>query len=170
LCDPRAFRLCDLSAGERCAVIVLRGRIVKGLGSAARVLPLQAPLLARLFPQIARLHLATINVLLESPLRIEKPDIVTDPIDWRDREVVHITQARFQPVRLTQTGYQPGTPCDAWIYSPQHSVHRANPYHVEIMAPKLDLTDTPMCLLTIDRPAWQIPMIVIGQPAQQKAS
>ena len=151
-------------------MIVLRGQIVKGLGSAARVLPVQAPLLARRFPQISRLHLATINLILEAPLRIETPDIVTDPIDWHDREVVHITQVKFQPVRLTPTGYQPGLAVDAWIYSPQHSVHRANPYHVEIIAEKLELAATPMCVLSIDRPAWQTPMYVIGQPPAHRAA
>lgn len=60
--------------GRTTAVVALRGRIVKGLGSTASVLPVQAPLLARRFPQISRLHLATINVILESPLRIEAPD------------------------------------------------------------------------------------------------
>jgi len=150
-------------------VITLRGRIVKGLGSAAGILPVQAPLLARRFPQVGRLHLATINIVLESPLRIETPDIITDPIDWHDREVVHITQVKFQPVRMTPTGYAPGPVIEAWIYSPQHSVHRANPYHVEIMTEKLDLSATPMCLLSIDRPAWQTPMYIIGQPPQHRA-
>jgi hypothetical protein len=134
------------------------------LGKAASILPVQAPLLAPRFPQINRLHLATINILVESPLRIESPDIITDPIDWHDHEVVHITACQFQPIRLTATGLVVDAARDAWIYSPQHSLHRVNPYHVELLAEKLDLENVSYCVVSIDRPAWQVPMIVIGQP------
>jgi hypothetical protein len=43
---------------------------------------LQKPLIRPYFPEIMTCHDGTINLLLDDPLQVRLPDIVTPPLDW----------------------------------------------------------------------------------------
>jgi hypothetical protein len=140
-------------------MVRIEGKIVRGYGWATKFLKTQIPLIAREFPEIKICHRGSINVLLDTPLQINRPDFITRRIDWGEmKEVFHFTRIEFEllggrrrPVRHR-----------AWIYGPQNSPHRTNPFHIEVIAPKIALGRTRRCRIRIDRAARKVPMTVIG--------
>jgi hypothetical protein len=78
-------------------MVQISGKIVRGYGWATKYLKLQIPLIAREFPEIDVCHRGSINVLLDTPLRIEHPDHITRRINWKImKEVFHFTRIEFQ--------------------------------------------------------------------------
>ena len=139
-------------------MVEIDGRIIRGFSWATKYLKTQIPLIARQFPEIARCHRGSINVLLDKPLRIHKPDFITREIDWGVmKEVFHFTRIRF--ALLPRTG-RPRTH-KAWIYGPQNSPHRGNVFYVEVITRKIDLGRIKRCRICIDRPHRLVPLTII---------
>lgn len=142
-------------------MVRLSGRIISGHGWAGPCLTLQVPLITAHFPEIAACFRGSINVSLDTPLLIDKPDFVTPEINWapNENEVFHFTRIRFT---VTPSAGGPSQTYSAWIYGPQNSPHQANRFHLEIIAPHMDLGDrTQPCGIEIDRPRRTVPMIII---------
>jgi len=139
-------------------MVQIEGRIVRGYRWATKYLAMQIPLIAKQFPEIARCHPGSINVKLDVPLRIHKPDFITREIDWGVmKEVFHFTRIRF--ALLPRRGRQRTR--KAWIYGPQNSPHRGNVYYIEVIAGKIDLGKTRRCRIRIDHPHRLVPLTII---------
>lgn len=139
-------------------MVEIDGRIIRGFGWATNYLKMQIPLIARQFPEIARCHRGSINVLLDRPLRIHRPDFITTEIDWGVmKEVFHFTRIRFA---LLPSKGRPRT-CKAWIYGPQNSPHRGDVFYVEVIARKIDLGRIKRCRIRIDRKSRRVPLTIV---------
>jgi hypothetical protein len=138
-------------------MVRLEGKIVPGYGWATKYLKRQIPLIAKEFPEIDVCHRGSINVLLKTPLRVEHPDHITRRINWgKMREVFHFTRIEFQLI-----GPGRGSWHRAWIYGPQNSPHRPNPFHIEVIAPRISLGRSRRCRIRIDRGGKTVPMTII---------
>jgi hypothetical protein len=141
---------------------VITGRIIPGFGIAAGNLDKQLPLIAEEFPEIELCHRGSINMLLDYPLRIDKPDFITTTIDWGEQqETFHLTRIRIEPIIDPDNPAMAFPQHPAWIYGPQNSKHRQDPFHIEIIAEKLALANATHCRLHLARPARQVPWLVI---------
>ncbi len=136
-------------------MVQIGGKIVRGYGWATKYLKLQIPVIAREFPEIEICHRGSINVLLDRPLRIEHPDHITRRINWKImKEVFHFTRIEFQ-LAGRPTWHR------AWIYGPQNSPHRVNPFYIEVICPKIALGRSRRCHIRIHRRAKTVPMTII---------
>jgi hypothetical protein len=139
-------------------MVQIDGKIVPGYGWATKYLKTQIPLIAKEFPEIQICHRGSMNILLKTPLRIEHPDHITRRIDWgKMKEVFHFTRIEFQ--LLSPGKKNPWH--NAWIYGPQNSPHRVNPFHIEVIAPKISLGRSRRCRIRIHRRAKTVPMTII---------
>lgn len=94
----------------------------------------QRPLMRRYFPEIVNCHNGTINLLLDCPLQVRLPDIVTPPLDWNpaafpDGERFGITAIELEFGSESRR---------AWLYTAEHSPHRFNNRIAEVLTEKLD--------------------------------
>lgn len=144
-------------------MIEIYGRVAAGLGIATKNLLVQLPLIAKDFPEIADCFPGSINLILESPLRIETPDFITSAIDWGEQvEVFHFTRIQFEPLSagLPRQGARPIH--NGWIYGPQNSDHRVDPFYLEIISrQRLDFDRNGGIRVRIDRHGRTAPWIVI---------
>ena len=139
-------------------MVQLEGKIVRGYGWATKYLKIQIPLIAKEFPEIEVCHRGSINVLLDTPLRIHHPDHITRRINWRVmKEIFHFTRIEFQLAAALRRNIWHR----AWIYGPQNSPHRPNPFYIEVILPKIDLRRSRRCRIRIHRKARTVPMTVI---------
>ena len=128
-------------------MLVLTGKIVSGLGEAGPNLKQQLPFLINSFPEIKDCYHGSINLELSEPLKILRPDFISDPIKWwfgREdvEEQFSITRIKFENNHLS---------VGAWIYDPHQSPHRRDLLHVEIIAPSVRLSRDRICKIYIDR-------------------
>jgi hypothetical protein len=127
-------------------MVEISGRIIRGYGWATGYLGKQIPLIAKEFPEIRRCHRGSINVRLDRALRIKRPDFVTSEIDWGVmREVFHFTRIELEIPGKKPRRYK------AWIYGPQNSPHRGDPFHVEVIAQKIALGKNRRVQIRINR-------------------
>jgi hypothetical protein len=142
-------------------MIAIQGTRTKGLGDATRNLAKQLPLIVEQFPEVADCHRGSINLRLDTPLRIEKPDFITHKINWGDqREVFHLTRIKIIPSLQSAVA---NASYPAWIYGPQNSPHRTNPFLVEIISQRLDIDGVTRFALQIERDDVRtIPMTIVG--------
>jgi hypothetical protein len=138
-------------------MIVMRGRVARGLGAATSTLARQMPYFAALFPEIRNCHLASINIDLEQGLRIFNPDFVTPPITWAGG-----TGEQFSFLRI---GLEIPIGSDhrrAWTYIPHGSPHYYNPFIIEVIAQLIEgVTYGTVCQLHISQPHAQGALVVI---------
>ena len=125
------------------------GELVKGWGAAAGTVKKQLPKLVKYEPRLKDCHHGTINVRLDEPLFVRQWDTVTDPIRWHDEDTGN--GERFGLLSVTFIHRSTNTP--AWIYDPHGSPHRADPFLVEVLAPKLDVQHGDRCVLEFLQPA-----------------
>ena len=129
-------------------MIEVLGHIVRGGGWATKNLGKQLPLIAAKFPEVAQCYHGSLNVRLCSPLRIEKPDFVTEPINWgQQTEVFHFTRIQFELLRSGENIIAH----DAWIYGPQNSPHKKSPFLIEVITKRIELSGESRCRIRIDR-------------------
>ena len=135
----------------------INGIIINKLGCANQTVPLQMPHLVKYEPHFQESHPATINVLLESPLKIIKWDITTKPIAWvpNKPEFMEI----FSFLKITFTYQNQSFP--AWIYYPHESPNRIDPFHMELLTQKINLTEKKECAITIGQPVRSVPFLVV---------
>jgi hypothetical protein len=130
-------------------MIKLPAKIVSGHGLASKNLPAQLPLLCKYIDALKDCHPGTINVLIEQPVRIVRPDVVTEPLKWSDQhapEVFHLTAVEFRmPTPGGERGYS------AWVYGPQNLPHRADPYRMQILTGAIELPKDGRCWMKINR-------------------
>lgn len=124
-----------------------------GEGKAGRTIAIQLPLIAQTFPEIRSCHPGTINLELESPLIIVRPDHRTQPIKWKQNleigEVFDLVRIRLE-TRLGDTVH------DAWLYIAHRSEHRKNLSHHELIAPFLKLDGIQEFVVDIMPPCVQL--------------
>jgi hypothetical protein len=125
-------------------MVIVPGKIVKGLGAASQTVRLQLPYLLKTCPALETCYCGTINVILECQMEVVTPDFLIGPIDWtgsgRAGELFGLLKIRFELVdSRSETG--------AWLYLPYGSPHRLNPYHAEILAPLLQIQKSSACRL-----------------------
>ncbi len=136
---------------------IIHGKIVNKLGAANKTVPLQMPYFIEYDPFFEKCHEATINVILETPLKISKWDINTKPIPWVKNRP-DITE-KFSFLKISFTYKNKNYP--ALIYYPHQSPNRFNPFHVEILTKKLELTNDKKCSVSIDRKCRRVSIIVV---------
>lgn len=138
-------------------MLELHGIVVRGVRSATANLATQLPQFAEKFPELAGCYLGTVNLRLDRPLRIEHPDFRADKIWWgtspRRREDFDFTRCTFRT--------SAGDSHPAWIYAPQDSPHRKDPYLIEILGPKMNVRRDEACVVVIDRNYLEVPMAVV---------
>lgn len=132
-------------------MIKLKGQIILGHGQAEENLHKQEPFLKKYIPNIETYHKGTINVLLDRPLVIKKADIETDLILWDTRQnPVTGEKFGFVNIKLEIIAHDEN-PVDALIYIGHKSPHCADPCHVEVLAPKLNIGRSDCCNIVIDK-------------------
>jgi hypothetical protein len=100
----------------------------------AGTIELQKPLIRTYFPEIMDRHDGTINLLLDCPLQVRLPDIVTPPLDWHSTNFPDGEKFGITAIELDLGGESHR----AWLYTAEHSPHRFNNNVVEVLARKLD--------------------------------
>jgi hypothetical protein len=127
------------------AMLAIPGTIVRGFGGASTALKSQMPHFVKVHPELEICSLRTINVVLECQLEIISPTFLIGPIQWQPqtlREMFGFKSIEFEfgnPIAKTH----------AWIYLPYNSPHRLNPFYAEILAPELQLNNSPACKIHI---------------------
>ncbi|MGB2643266.1 MAG: hypothetical protein WBG02_15450 [Candidatus Acidiferrum sp.] len=138
-------------------MVVIKGKVVQGMGVASLTLRLQMPYFAKLFPEIAGCHLASINMELEQGLRVVNPDYVSPAIPWAGG-----SGETFSFLRVSFEG-PIGSPLHAaWLYIPHSSPHYYNPFSIEMIAAHIDGIHYSLpCQLHIPKPHKQAPLLTI---------
>jgi hypothetical protein len=128
----------------------LDAHIISGLGAATRNLALQLPLISQSFPEVAGCYRGTINLQLEQPLTVIRPDYRTVPLAWvpgRPRtEVFDFVRIGLELPHLTAL-------VPAWLYVAHQSPHRRTPAIHEVIAVPLELKDVTHCRIRISSAA-----------------
>ena len=124
------------------------GEIIKGLQCAKDTVKAQLPGLKEYEPRLEGCYAGTINVRLDEPLFVRQWDIVTGDIHWQGKDK---QGEKFG--LLSVTFIHPSVSTAAWIYDPHGSPHRADPFLVEVLAPKLDVQHGDRCVLEFLQPA-----------------
>ncbi len=136
---------------------IINGKIVNKLGKANETVPLQMPFFIEYDPFFKECHKATINVMLDAPLKITDWDINTRPIPWVTNRP-DITE-KFSFLKISFTYKNKNYP--ALIYYPHQSPNRFDPFHVEVLTKELKLTSDKKCSVTIDRECRKVSIIVV---------
>ena len=126
--------------------LMLEARIVSGLHAATRNLALQLPIISQNFPEVAGCYRGTINLQLEQPFTIIRPDHRTAPLAWvPDRPRTEVFE--FVRIRLELPNLNAAVP--AWLYIAHRSPHRKTPVIHEIIAAQLDIAGITNCRIRI---------------------
>jgi CTP-dependent riboflavin kinase len=142
--------------------IVVEGIVVRGLGIAAGIVRVQLPLVlphlpSGYLPGIESLH-GTINLQLDTPLRINNPDHTTPPIHWGGQlpEQFSLLAIEFEcPVNTKKRS--------AWIYIPHNSPHRVNLFSIEVISEWIpEATPNTRCRVHIQRPHRQSAITIVS--------
>lgn len=128
---------------------VIGAKVISGLGAATRTIALQKPLLEKYLPDVGKYHDGTINVLLDYPVEIRLPDIVTPPLAWTgDPNVTErfgLTAAKLQ---LDGSATQH----EVWIYIAENSPHLFKTGVLELLAETIPGVQNNLgCKLSIER-------------------
>ncbi|HEU0118675.1 MAG TPA: hypothetical protein VFR09_08600 [Alphaproteobacteria bacterium] len=121
-----------MCAVQKDTICAFDGIVIPGLGAARGNLAAQLPKIAAEYPSVKDCYAGTINIQLDEPLYIIKPDYKTKLIEWMPgcSEKFNFTVVQFEcPI-----GSQHSV---AWIYNPNLSPHRFDDLTVELIAPYL---------------------------------
>src|SRR5258708_9128961 len=94
---------------------------------------LQKPLMRSYFPGIMNCHNGTINLLLDCPLQVRLPDIVTPPLDLNPAAFPDVARLGITAIELEFGGESRR----AWLYTAEHSPHRFNNKIAEVLTGQL---------------------------------
>jgi hypothetical protein len=136
--------------------MIIKGKIQDGLKEAAKnTIPKQKPYFKEYIQDIDNYYDGTINLLLEKSLMINRPDIVTKPIEWTPgfEETFGFLRIKFETIPI-----QNSMPLDALIYIPYLSPHFPNQFYKEILVPKpkINLDGVEYCNIIIDKKIREI--------------
>lgn len=126
-----------------------------GLGKASEFLPLQLPLIIKTFPEIAGVFPGTLNVELDVPLVVLRPDHRTEPLRWH--EELPEPEA-FDLLRIDFQASEGAPRIRSWLYLPHRSPYRECPRWHEVLAPRVEIPVDSRCLIHIDRDHVQLPL------------
>jgi len=114
--------------------IKIKGKIQKGLGEASHTIPRQKRFFKKYIKDIDNYYNGTINLLLEKPIIISHPDIITEPIEWTKgfKEKFLFLNIKLEVEASFQNAVYNGL-----IYIAQGSPHFADPYYQEILVPNI---------------------------------
>ena len=140
-------------------MIPIRGKILQGSGQGQNTLREQMPFFRDCFPEVSGCRAATINIRLEKPLIVLKPDFTTQSVPWHPAFKVVKGGEVFQFIRI-RLGFQGSQPVDAWIYRAQFSPYREDPFMIEVLAPPIEFRDCKDVAIEILSPAHE--GIVVG--------
>lgn len=139
--------------------IKIKGKIQKGFGAASTLaLPRQIPHFRKYLPDIDSYYIGSINLLLEKPLLIANPDIVTEPIEWIE---THFERFGFLRIEFETVPKKANMPLKALLWIPYGSPHFPNPYYHEIIAPEVNLNNVQYCNIIIQKAVKEISSIVV---------
>ena len=126
----------------------INGTHIQGIGRAAGNLKVQLPLIAQDFPEVAQCFHGTINLLLEIPLLVLKPDHRTKPIFWTPGPYGEV----FDLVRVALEAPKGAAPVHAWLYIAHWSPLRNDPMKHELIARHLPTAQVgTTCLIRLPR-------------------
>jgi hypothetical protein len=140
-------------------VISVEGTVVQGNRVASKNIKFQLPQLIKQFPDIKDIHTASINVKLDSPLRIHRYDHNAS-IRWWDiaegrdgfwhPEDFSLLEIKFEfPIG--------GVIYRAWFYESHHSGRVGDPKNFEIVSEKIQgLSYGCRCKIRVDRSKVQV--------------
>jgi CTP-dependent riboflavin kinase len=140
--------------------IIVLGEVVRGHGAASsHTVVRQLPHFISMVPKMAGCYPGTINLRLEKPLRVVRPDVATacawqGPGSIPELFYLHEIQIEFPTASAREA---------AWIYVPHDSPHFSNPFLVEIISQKLaGIGYGHLCRIHI-REAWvKDGLIIVG--------
>lgn len=116
-------------------MLKVNAEIVHGMGVACKNLKLQFPLFVGDFPEAAECFPGTINLRLESPIILVRPDHRFGPMTWVPGS------KRLEVFEFLRIGLnfpeRPGVQ-KAWLYVAHNSPHRDDPHIHEVVAPKIE--------------------------------
>lgn len=127
----------------------IRGKRTRGLGIATQTVAAQLPQLIQSFPELKDCFRGTINVELEHPLLVERPDHQTDDFTWFLNGTPCTEHFGFLRIEFEAPLGGPRVP--AWIYIASGSPHRETPRIHEVLAPRLEIPAHCECAIHIDR-------------------
>ena len=140
---------------------IIKGKIQRGLGESSNTVSEQMPLFKKCFPEIGKCFEGTINILLQQPLVILKPDFTTEPLPWHPAfKIIKGGEIfKFLRIILSVEGYEP---VRAWIYKAQFSPYYKNPYYIEVLAPKINFSGAPNCTIEV-LSKCETGLVVVGE-------
>jgi hypothetical protein len=131
------------------------GLYAPGNGFASKELPSQIPLIVPQFPEIAGCFLGTINLILDRPLLVVKPDHRTMGLTWRGDPA---QQDAYDFLRIEFEGPIGAPAVKAWLYIPHRATHRKHLNVHEVLAPTmLPISHGDRCRIRIHRPVEELP-------------
>lgn len=135
-------------------MIRIKGQIQSGIGRAQNMLPQQKPFLRTYVQDIDNFFNGTINVLLERPLIIFRPEILTPDFTYSNGKKERFG---FQKIKFEVGDNEH----DAWIYIPYCSPHRSNPFLVEIIGKTIQHSPLDYCHIKINRIVREMVALII---------
>jgi hypothetical protein len=125
-------------------LIKIKGEVQKGFGEASHTIPRQKPFFKEYIQGINNYYDGTINLLLEKPIIISHPDIITEPIEWTKgfKEIFWFLNIKFEIDTPLQNDMYNG-----FIYIAHGSPHFANPLYHEILVPNVYGNDSIMGII-----------------------
>ena len=131
------------------------GKYAPGNGFASKELPFLLPLFALDFPEVAGCLHGSINLILDRPLLVVKPDHRSKPLDWRGDpnrlDGYDFLRIEFEaPIGTASV--------KAWLYIPHVCQHRKYlNVHEVITTTKLPMKHGDRCRIRIYRPVEELP-------------
>src|SRR5688572_22514802 len=109
----------------------------------------QLPEVVKVQPELSVCHGEKIDLkLVAYGLRIRHPDVTTPPLRWIDPnrpDIAHHERFDVTKIRLIAGRYDG----DAWIFSPHNSPYRTDQYHLEVIAPELEVPASGECTIVL---------------------
>ena len=139
-------------------MLEIDGLCAPGYGRAAGDLAFQIPRFAVDFPEVDDCHLGTINLILDRPLLVAKPDYRKQVAWGTDPSQLH----GFDFLRIEIEAPIGAAPVRAWLYIPHRSLHRKHLNVHEVIAAKLPIKHGDRCRLRIDRAVEELPYMNIA--------
>jgi hypothetical protein len=133
-------------------MLVVEGEIKKGYGAASSNLELQMPHFLNVFPEIKSYHSGSINVLLNTPIKLLRPGFRTSPIQWHPvhpnlKEIFNFTRIDFEIIDSVISRAS----VKARIYDPEQSPHHRDPFYYEIITETIDVREYKRCRIYFNR-------------------
>jgi len=140
----------------------IRGKIIKGIGAASNTIAQQKIYFKPYINNIDDYYDGTINVLLESPLFIREPKIITPIIRWGKEG--RLGKFGFHQIKLELEKKPPAQNevIECYIYIPYNSPLYNNLFLMEILAPKINLAGVDYCNIIIEEEAREVGIFVVG--------